>query len=373
MRTARLSATPLRPAESRLPGETENKRGETRVKPPALQSLGDLLRTVYGRKRRSLNLKKTEIGAICSVPKVETVERDELLGLAASDRTLERTRELMLLSMERFDAATVGGQLWEFVRDVLHRHPAFAAESLAWLLENQPDAPSEERAVRTLTSQSFATLRWPEGLTALKKKEMEQCRLNALWCLLLWFRKTRGTSFERIQRYLHTNIWAPAARHQNTDLRKLRVLMTNRQHAAIAVACSMLEKEAFEQREQADASRMAEERAIMHAKELEEKIASTNTQIEAAKAQIEQLERDVSSARSAHENEKAHMRNDYEELRGRVLRRLREELALLDEGLHALRRDPPKVHVMEDHAERAIDGLKGEMKRLKQSEGKGDD
>ena len=132
----------------------------------------------------------------------------------------------MLLSMERFDVAAVAGHLREFVRDALRRHPAFAAEPLAWLLENHPDAPSEEGSVRTLTSQSFTALRWPEGLTALKKKEAEQCRLNALWCLLLWFREARGTSFERIQRYLHTNIWAPAARHQKSDLQKLRVLMT---------------------------------------------------------------------------------------------------------------------------------------------------
>ena len=59
------------------------------------------------------------------------------------------------------------------------------------------------------------------------------------------------------------------------------------------------------------------------------------------------------------------MRNDYEDLRGRVLRRLREDTALLEEGLHALRREPPKVHVMEDHAERAIDALKREMGRIR--------
>jgi hypothetical protein len=267
----------------------------------------------------------------------------------------------------------VAGHIREFVQDTLRRHPAFATEPLAWLLENHPDAPSEERAVRSLTSQSFTVLQWPEGLAALKKNEAQQCRLNALWCLLLWFRETRGISFERILRYLHANIWAPASRDQKTDLQKLRVLITARQHAAIAVACSILQNEAFEQRGQAAASRMAEERAIMHAKELEEKIASTNTQIEAAKSQIEQLESDISNALTAHENAKAHMRNEYEELRGRVLRCLREELSLLADGLVALRRDPPKVHVMDDHAERAIDGLKRELERLKASEEKGDD
>jgi hypothetical protein len=43
---------------------------------------------------------------------------------------------------------------------------------------------------------------------------------------------------------------------------------------------------------------------------------------------------------------------------------LREEKDLLEEGLHALRKDPPRVHVMQDHAERAIEGLQNEINRL---------
>ena len=56
---------------------------------------------------------------------------------------------------------------------------------------------------------------------------------------------------------------------------------------------------------------------------------------------------------------------DYEKLRGQMIRRLKTEIELLDEGLHALRLDEPKIHVMDDHAERAIGGLKKELERLK--------
>jgi predicted nucleic acid-binding Zn-ribbon protein len=149
--------------------------------------------------------------------------------------------------------------------------------------------------------------------------------------------------------------------------------MTTRHDAAIAVACSVLEKAAIDGRERAAAAHDAEERVILRAKVLEDKLASAISQLDLARAQVEHLEKEISSAHSTHKNEVAHMRNDYEELRGRILRRLREELSLLDEGLHALRRDPPKVHVMEDHAERAIDGLKHEMEQLKKSDVKGDD
>jgi hypothetical protein len=337
-----------------------------------LQSFGDLLRAAYGGNQRRLIPKKAEIAAMSCAAKLEPSEREELLGRAASDRTLERTRELMLLGMARFDTPALVSQLREFVGEVLRRHPAFLAESLAAALENRPDGPSEEGAVRTLTTQAFTALQWPQGSSALNKKEAEQCRLNALRCLLLWFRQTRGTTIERIERYLQNSVWASVAQHYKTDLQKLRVLLNTRDAAGIAVACSVLEKRALEQNQRAAAAREAEERATMRAPPPPAELVNVKTQVETATVEIKHLTEEISNARLAHENEIAHMRNDYEELRGRILRRLREELSLLDEGMHALRRDPPKVHVMEDHAERAIDGLKREMERIKQDEIKED-
>ena len=128
-----------------------------------------------------------------SAPKLEPSEREELLGLATSDRTLARTADLMLLGIERFDAVVLASQLREFVGEILRRHPAFLAEPLGAALENRPDGPSEEAAVRALTTQSFTALRWPEGSSALRKKEAEQCRFNAVRCLLLWFRGNSGS------------------------------------------------------------------------------------------------------------------------------------------------------------------------------------
>lgn len=348
---------------SALRTETRSRRAHTER--PVLKSFGDLLRAAYGGTFTRVNPTKADIAALCSASKLESAEREGLLGLSASDRTLERTFELMLLSMERFDAAALVGQVREFVREVLRRHPAFHAEALAAVLADRPDGPGEEGAVRTLTSQSYATLPWPEGLGVLNKKEAEHCRVNALCCLLLWFRETRGITLERIQRYLETSVWAPAARRHKTDPQKLRVLMSSRGPAGIGVACSVLEKQASVDRQQAAAAHKAAERTEMRAKELENRLTEVEAQLQAAKVQVERLSEENGSLRSSHETERAHMRNDYEDLRGRVLRRLREDTALLEEGLHALRRDPPKVHVMEDHAERAIDALKREMGRIR--------
>ena len=66
------------------------------------------------------------------------------------------------------------------------------------------------------------------------------------------------------------------------------------------------------------------------------------------------------------DNQIAHLRDDYEQLRGQVLRCLNREVSLLKDGLHAIRQPEPKVHVMVDHAERALDGLEREIAHLKE-------
>lgn len=345
--------------------QEEAKKSRQRAKPPTLKNLSDLLRATYGGKRISINPKKEDIAAMLSAPKLEPSAWQELIDLSVCDRILDKTRGLMLLWMERFDDLVLGSQVRDFIYEVLRRHPAFLVTSLAGTLENRPDGPSEAGAVQALLVQSYTSLQWSEGFAALKKKDAEQCRLNALCCLLLWFRMTRGTSFERIQHYLHTSIWAPTARRHKTDPQKLRALMTTRDPAGIAVACSALESKVFEQSQQVVTARRAEERASMHAKGLEEELTSVNAKLGAAITQINQLAEEISRTKHAHGDERAHMHKDYEELRGRILRHLREEVSLLDEGLHALQRDPPKIHVMVDHAERAIDALKREIERLK--------
>ena len=67
----------------------------------------------------------------------------------------------------------------------------------------------------------------------------------------------------------------------------------------------------------------------------------------------------------AHSARDARWRDDYETLKGRTLDRLIEESSLLEEGLHALKREPPKVRVMVDHAERAIESLKREAEQIR--------
>ena len=94
-------------------------------------------------------------------------------------------------------------------------------------------------------------------------------------------------------------------------------------------------------------------------------LASLEERLKDAKERLDCTIDDLNAERRDRGIERTHIQDAYESLRGRVVRRLEGELSLLKEGLHALRRDPPKVAVMDDHADRAIDGLTREIEQLR--------
>src|SRR5688572_13689476 len=133
-------------------------------KPPKVaryQSLADLIRDAYGPTRKRLSLSKADLQTMQSTARLDPAQAAELLKLASGDRTLDRTRDLILLGAERISNQPLAGELRSFVSDVLRRHPAFAAPEMDGVLKNLPDAIGDDEAVRALFDRSFATLVWP--------------------------------------------------------------------------------------------------------------------------------------------------------------------------------------------------------------------
>lgn len=342
-------------------------RPKGRTKALSLKSVDQLLREIYSGKFKRSTLKKEELTAMRHASKSGEPERKEILNLTLSDRTLDRTRQLILLG-GKLDETIIAEQIREFVREVLQRHPAFGMKSLTDVLKNFPESATENQAIEALTSQDYASLSWPEGIEPMpmKKKELEQCKENAVYCLLLWFWAKGETSVEHIQRHLQKYLWKPDAKRYKTDRDKLRVLTKN-DHAAASIACALFEKQALQQSERADAAQSAEERATASVQKLRNELTDAKKKLTTSQTEIDRLEKELKQEKQTHADDGAHLKDDYERLRGQVLRRLNDELSLLDEGLHALRCDPPKVHVMVDHAERAIDGFKREIERLREN------
>ena len=339
------------------------KKTKTRTKLPPIENVEHLLRAIYSGTFKRSTLDKAELSAMRSSPAMNPLQRDELLNLALSDRTLDRTRQLMLISTRL--ESSLSGQLRGFAREVLGRHPAFGTDTLVGVLDNLPDAITEDKAIQILITQDYMPLLFPEGRKTTMKKECELCKLSAMHCLLLLFWAMRGTTIERIQRHLHVGLWAHVGRQHKSEVDMLHALLNTRDPSAASITYALLEKQTQDHSRIAQTARSGEAQATSRVTQLEEQLTVAAEELNATLVEVNRLTNELQQQTQAHEDDSAHKEDDYATLRGQVLGRLRHELALLNEGLQALKRDPPKVHVMIDHAERAINGLKSEMERLR--------
>ena len=349
---------PRDPVSPDAPKTTKQKR----AKGTPLTSYGDLLHAAYGPVRRRWKPNSKEIREMQVGPKLDSPERAELLDLATSDMTLKRTRELMLFGMKRLDGSHSDRPIHGFVRDVLRRHPVYQSKSLKAALEH-PDAPPERHTVHVLVAE---TRLWCKR-SKLTKRNVNSCLVNALHCLLLWCAENRSTlpRVDDVLRYLQDELWTPPFTQRKTsEFEKLHALIGDRDPRATSVACSVLAKQVIELRQRIDTSRANARELQASLERTKEQLQETDDQLKDATERNARLDHVLGVARDRHANEKAHLQDDREKLRSSVVRRLKAELSLLEDGLHALRRDPPKVSVMDDHAERAIAGLTRELERL---------
>lgn len=366
---------PLRPVGVNYPGHepvsatVDGDPHEGRPKAPPIVSVEQLLQAVYSAKPRRWVLKKAQREAMRKDSELDDRMKEEILRQALSvDRTLERTRELMFLCVEiESTEVAIARRLHDFSGDLLYQHPAFKDRSLAGILKDLPEGATEDAGIRMLASQDYESLSWSEGEGLKTKRDLEQCRKNSIYCLLLWFRMVRKTSIDRIYYYLQEHLWRPAAKSNKPEVEELRALMSARDLGTVSTACGLLEKQALQQSQRADRAIRAEERAVTRVEELEGDLKESEARLVVSREEESRLGNELRREKQAHDDDVSHRIDDYEKLRGRVLHRLVEELRLLDEGLHAIKRDPPKVHVMVDHAERAIDNLKQEVDRLRRS------
>jgi hypothetical protein len=105
---------------------------------------------------------------------------------------------------------------------------------------------------------------------------------------------------------------------------------------------------------------VARERVFQLEAEIESlRVATTDL---VSKLQLSHSE--VASLKERLEDDDRLARDREESLRARVGRRLNSDVAMLQEGLDAIRREPPRVKVMEDHADRVCESLRKELEQL---------
>ncbi len=357
-----------------VPPDEDSKRGRS-TRRKRIGSVADLVSGWYGNaKKKTLKTPtKAELRAMSVAWRLDETQERHLVKLASADRTLDKTRQLLLLVVGMQQGA-VASTLQRFAGLVLQEHPVFHTSSFTTIFGNTSatvntgDALEERDATKLIHLVMGNELRLLFTVKELGRKrtaELARCRHNAVCCILIWLYLTDRMRLGTAVDYVREHIWAPAVGEHTTESEMLCTVMGARDVAAAGVASALLEARLRDQAASVSAARAAEGRATERARNADAKLTEVSAQLTEARQNNGVLKGQLERERGARAEEASAWTDEYQQLRGGVLRRLREEVSMLEDGLHALKRDPPKVGVMVDHAERVLDSLRREMERLR--------
>ena len=355
-------------------GEFERSQSDKAPKAPRkntkkdIKDLAGFIVYAYSRKGQRLSLTPKIEKAICNNPKLDSKSRERLLSLAKEDILLAVPRQILLAVRNIVGYPNLKNEVRCFIKDALKMHPIFSIPELEGSLENLDNALDPRRALGVLFETDYSKLPELSVKKPLKPRDYELLRANAIYSLAIWFSETRNLTLERLNQYLFECLWQPHTSEAKDEAARLRILTDIRDLAGVGIACAVFKRQLDQQMQVADSAKRAENSALERLQRLNTSYQELQRDLNDRDNRISELNKSLDAEKRAHEYTRIHLSDDLENLRSRLLRRLRNEVELLDEGLHALRRDPPKIRIMEDHAERAIEGLKKEIKELGENE-----
>lgn len=342
------------------------KQGKSKPK-AEITTLEQFIAHAYALKGRKVSLKAKVERQIAQDPRLSEEARERLREVASKDTTLAVPRQLLLASRQVTGYPGLRGAIRDFVRDTLLMHPIFLHERIDAAIRNLDEAPGPGEVLKQIAATEAKDLPTEFGGT-IKATEFEQLRTNAVYCMAIWLAESRGLSVAAVADVLYTSLWAPKAQKLVAEASKLDAVSSIAELAGVGLACD-------EYRRLAQERLRASESAINEAEALRARVQTLESDLDALRLKVSELEKTYATEQQAHqteletlrmatETEAAHLRNDLELQRTRLLRRLKSDVRLLEEGLQALTRPEPKVHVMVDHAERVTDALRQEIKNL---------
>ena len=384
-------------------GPTPSKRDLP--EPPKSQdvhTLADLIRYAYGRGGQRVS-KAAVSKEVAEHLELDSEMRDELRLWARTDTLLRVPWQLMAAVLREQPGPEFLSRVTDVVAFAVREHPVLVNGSYGESQHASPDEPKSPEwasAVRTiLASLELADSRdartdidgreviaaaasLPDSLIEssigkagqLSPSEITEFKTNLVNTVAVFFASTHGWSTSVLLDALYDNLWRPLAEAESDP--PTLTLTAKPEPAVASHVTEVWMDRTVQAHRQADEARQDADRMSRHATRLQQQIDQLQMETLDLRAEVERLDATRGelegklAERERHLGEtKAHASHDYETLRTSSIQRARRELELLQEGLHALTRDDPKLHVTRDRVERAIEGLEKELDHLKGGQG----
>ena len=188
-------------------------------------------------------------------------------------------------------------------------------------------------------------------------------RKNIMYMLAVWLEKKHNQPANFIAQQLAKYLWEPAAIHvREKNLMHVLVAINDLKGVGSIVGIyNQLVEEAQrlcnnEQRKFDNI--LTQIRDLQHVASIRDsKILDLELSIATHQAKIEILAKDASI-------KEKNARDEFERLRTRLVRTLKDATDLLNNGLVAIHRQPPHIDVIDDHVQRVFDSLTNQIKAL---------
>jgi hypothetical protein len=344
--------------QSAAPATPERTRNDPRT-------LEQFVVAAYSNPTRKPILKPKSAVTIAGELSISEAARMSLASNLLEAQALAVSIELLLILIDLKGPPSLRTALLEAVGRVLRAQPSFSSfPELSAVLANEPDALPPRAALKLLAINKISDSKRTNARKRHKTTSISAETAQVICCLALWFHLTRDYSLDQLTRDLDTVFWSERLPLQARDSQRVRALVSKPTIETVALVAQTYRSLADERQLIASEARRDEITARARVESLSRRAEELVEAIAHRDAKIRGLDAALAEAQATHAVELSHANDDRARISGRLVRVLREESRLLAEGLHALRRDPPKTAVMDDHAERVLSALKKALEEL---------
>ncbi len=333
-----------------------------------IETLEQFIEYAYGRKGQRISLKPKAQRQVAKNPRLDDSAVVRLLQLAATDKVLAVPRQLLLFAREINGFPELRASITSFVQQVIQEHPAFYDKAIQAAIFNLPEGPSLPAALERLNNLVIPAI---SDSKPLKESDLQNLRRNACQLFATWVATHRGFNTEELVALLFDGLWFPATRKLPDDTERFHALTEIEQIAGVGLACHRFRQQANEARAEKEVAQRLQLESESRVSSLETACAQLAEHRNQLLTELESLreskEVEIAELRRKHAIESTHARHRLEQLQGRIVNRLSESIEMLQVGLTAIHRDPPRLTVMVERAEHVVDELRKEIVKLEET------
>lgn len=325
----------------------------------------DFVAFAYSRGGREVKLPKQDAMHIAEQPTPEdTFFTETLPSLAAHDHLLSVPSQFFLAGLPYRHILRIWRQVERAYIAMLRLHPA-STNLVETLQASRSSQKPAWNALETVCSANAVSNAVATGLKQrLRASDHSRLQHNLVCNVVLWLTQFSSVDLDSVIRQLYTLQWRNTIKPGCKSTDRLKTLFRLTDYSLAGLVASSFADETERQRRRAEDSESLQSGTSDELAHSQEVVRQLEVRVEELISRTTTLEMTIQKNNERHMADLAHAAHDHNEIISRMTRRIEAELDLLQEGLSALRRNPPKTHVMDDHAERAISGLRSELDRL---------